>query len=146
MLESSHTIYSVLLGICSLAVAVWSVGYVRRYFGSRALELVALPGDGSFALAVTVPGRHQHVLRALSGPGAVRHPCEVQLLPDHHNSFDDMAVEVRVDGEHVGWLSREDARAYRRKYADFGKVAGRCSAVLVGAAEENLAILIDLPV
>lgn len=146
MLETSQTIYSVLLGICSLAVAVWSVGYVRRHFGSRALEPVALPGDGRFELALSVAKRHQYLLRALSGPGAVRHPCEVQLLPDDHNAFDDMAVEVRVDGEHIGWLARDDARAYRRKYADFGRVAGRCNALLVGAADADLDVLIDLPI
>lgn len=142
----SQTIYSVLLGLCSLAVAVWSLGFARRHFASRALELVALPGDGSFGLAVSVPRRHQHLLRAISGPGAVRHSCEVQLLPDEHNSFDDMAVEVRVDGEHIGWLSRDDARAYRRRYGESGNVAGRCSALLAGAADEDLAVLIDLPV
>ncbi|HZQ63610.1 MAG TPA: HIRAN domain-containing protein [Gaiellaceae bacterium] len=42
----------------------------------------------------------------------VRHPCRAVLLPEPENPHDANAIRVIVDGQLVGYLSREDAAAY----------------------------------
>ena len=43
----------------------------------------------------------------------VRHPVVAALVPEFSNQYDANAVAVQIDGHVVGYLSRDDAEAYR---------------------------------
>jgi hypothetical protein len=51
--------------------------------------------------------------------------CTAILECDDNNAYDQNAVKVLIAGEHVGHLSRDAARAYRRQY---GSQALECPA------------------
>jgi len=73
------------------------------YFGHETLEVV---GESHYqeALWRIIGGRN---------PDPVRHETYAVLVPDPSNRYDPNAIEVRVDGTLVGYLSRDDAAAYR---------------------------------
>ena len=85
---------------------------------------------------------YQDALRRIAGPGAVRHYCGAMLIPEPKNPHDNMAVAVMAVGRRVGYLSREDARAYRD---GFGLEKTPCEAVIVGGGpgKPSLGIWLD---
>lgn len=58
----------------------------------------------------------------------------VDLFLDDHNAHDPNAVSIVIDGEDVGYLSREDALKYRKKIKELGHpvAIGICTAKLTG--------------
>lgn len=72
------------------------------YTGGETLEVV---GESHYqeALWTLVGGRRTE---------PVRSEAYAVLVPDPDNRFDADAIEVRIDGQIVGYLSREDAAAY----------------------------------
>lgn len=73
------------------------------YTGDEGLEVV---GESHYqdALWRIVGGRRLE---------PVRHPIEAVLELEPHNVYDGNAICVRIEGEVVGYLSRDDAAAYR---------------------------------
>jgi hypothetical protein len=72
------------------------------------------PGDET--LEVVGESHYQEALWQIVGgrnPDPVRHETYAVLVPDLSNGYDPNAVEVRINGILVGYLSREDAAAYR---------------------------------
>lgn len=55
--------------------------------------------------------------------------CEVVLTPEPNNQYDANAVAVLIDGEKVGYLSRPDAKRYRKQ---FGSDRKSCPATICG--------------
>jgi len=41
--------------------------------------------------------------------------CTAMLIPENNNRYDDKAIRVDIDDMTVGYLSREDARSFRRR-------------------------------
>lgn len=61
-------------------------------------------------------------------------PLTAHLIPDDYNEYDDKAVRVEINGLHVGYLSREDARSFRRRLGA-KKLTGQittCGALITG--------------
>ncbi len=56
------------------------------------------------------------------------------IVPENSNKHDDMAVRVDVSGDTVGYLSRDDARSFRRRLAakKIGIQPTRCAALICG--------------
>src|SRR4030095_3996548 len=77
-----------------------------------------LRGSGAFALPVVGESHYQETLEAICGPrsdeGEDRR-LEAQLVLENDNPHDSMAVRVDIQGQTVGYLSREHARQYRRQ-------------------------------
>jgi hypothetical protein len=98
-------------------------GFLRRVLGTgqsqtdgktRAVTAVLLAGDETLEV-VGESHRQDELWRIVGGLRAdyVRFDVHAVLVPDPHNEFDPNAVEVRIDGVLVGYLSREDAGHYR---------------------------------
>jgi len=49
------------------------------------------------------------------GNEALEHYCIVAIVPEIDNPYDKNAINVQINGHKVGYLSRDDARAYRKK-------------------------------
>jgi len=79
-----------------------------------AVAAVLLAGDETLEV-VGESHRQEELWRIVGGLRAdyVRFDVHAMLVPDLHNEFDPNAVEVRIDGILVGYLSREDAAHYR---------------------------------
>ena len=78
---------------------------------------------------------------------------EAILIHDDRNPYDNKAIAVSVEGEIVGYLSREHARQFRKLMAEAGG-AGRpavCDALIVGGwnrgggDEGHYGVRLDLP-
>ena len=97
-------------------------GLFRRLFGAAAtpspppvqtVEATVYTGDET--LEVVGESHHQDALWAIVGgrrPTRIRHEAYAVLLPDPDNDYDANAIEVRIDGQLVGHLSRNDAARY----------------------------------
>lgn len=106
------------------AAAAWSqdqrVGLLARLLGRHApAPSPSWPDATIFAggetLEVVGESNYQDALWQIVGGfrrDPVRHPCRAVLLPELENPYDENAIRVIVDGQLVGYLSREDAAAY----------------------------------
>lgn len=80
-----------------------------------------IEGDGSFRVGVVGESFRRRELEAICGP---RRPEGYELdvmallVCEKFNAYDTQAVHVEVNKKIVGYLSRRDARRYRRKYGD----------------------------
>ena len=98
-------------------------GFLNCLFGARATArapqvtmLQATLYSGHETLEVVGESHYQDTLWQIVG-GRTRNPVRFEthaiLVPDSDNRYDANAVEVRIDGLLVGYLSRDDAAAYR---------------------------------
>lgn len=112
---------------------------LRRLFttskGPRDLQLVALLGG--FDVEVVGEASYQEALERLCGgrtdEGADLE-CVATLRAEPSNPYDPDAIRVEIDGEHVGYLNRHAAKAFRPvadRLARQGQV-GTCRARIVG--------------
>jgi len=86
-----------------------------------------------------------------TGAGRVRHQASATLEPEPDNPHDPEAVKVFLEGRHVGYLSREDARRYGpavRLLREHDRVVA-CDAFVGGrgpdATTDNLGVFLELP-
>jgi hypothetical protein len=104
------------------------MGFFRRLFGfgqsppgSPPQGMAAhLRGSGAFLLPVVGESRYQDAIEAICGPRSEEgedRPVEARLVLENDNPYDSMAVRVDIQGQTVGYLSREHARRYRKQYA-----------------------------
>jgi hypothetical protein len=117
--------------------------------GTTTIEATLLEGDEGVAAV-----GESHYLRALKdvsgrvGTEQVRHPVMALLIPEPSNPYDAEAISIHVEGRKVGYLSREDARAYgplvrassgpRQAAACRGRICGR-------EGTPNLGVWLELP-
>jgi hypothetical protein len=102
-----------------------------------------LGGEADFPTEVIAESFYQPVLRSICGPGKVRHECKARIEFEDDNANDDQAVVISIGGARVGYLSRSDARRYRRNR---GTDAAECSAMITGGGKdrENLDVWLDI--
>lgn len=95
------------------------------------------PELGDYEFEVVGESRYQAALRRIAGDHGERSAeavCVAHLVMDDRNPHDNKAVVVRVDGAVVGYMSRDDARSFRRRLSA-KRLAGMtttCSACVVG--------------
>lgn len=100
------------------------------------------PSVGNFDFEVVGESNYQDSLRKLGANATDTRllPAFTAILfPENNNKFDKMAVRVDIDGITVGYLSREDAREYR-KFLNRKGIAGKatsCDATLTGGFVKN---------
>jgi rubrerythrin len=98
-------------------------GLLKRFFGTRgttrASQVTTVRAtlySGHETLEVVGESHYQDALWQIVG-GRTRDPVRYEthaiLVPDPDNRYDDNAIEVRIDGLLVGYLSRDDAAEYR---------------------------------
>lgn len=100
------------------------------------VALYAWPEIGEYDFEVVGESNYQHVLRALADtpdPDEEKTGTAI-LVPEDSNPYDDKAVKVTVQGQTIGYLSREDARSYRRRLAakKLGMVPASCGVLITG--------------
>jgi hypothetical protein len=89
----------------------------------NACDVLGLASDATFPLACVGESHYQASLEAVSGPRSeegVDLEVEACVLLENTNPYDSEAVRVDVGGRTVGYLSRPDARAYRRALESVG--------------------------
>lgn len=85
-----------------------------------------IEGDGTFRVGAVGESYRRRELESICGP---RRPegYEVNvtalLVCEKFNAYDTQAVHVEIDKKIVGYLSRRDARRYRRKYGTVTRAA-----------------------
>ena len=107
-------------------------------------ELVRVVGESNY----------QDALRAICSSSKweeVAFDCLAVLVPEPENPYDENAIMVQVDGQLLGYLSREDAVAYQgmvlglvergRYLACQARIAGRGP----GSETSNLGVFLKLP-
>lgn len=94
------------------------------------------PALGEYDFDVVGESNYQNVLSALSdtaSPNDEKTGLAI-LVPEDTNPFDNKAVKVTVQGLTIGYLSKEDARSYRRRLATkkLGMVPASCGVLITG--------------
>lgn len=116
-------------------------GVVQRPQPERVVAASARPfmlvGDGEYGFEVVGESYRQEALSAIcGGPCEDGHDyeCEALLVPDPTNEHDPNAVKVMIEGRHVAFLARDDAKAHLAALRRLG-VPGqptRCAAIING--------------
>jgi len=111
-----------------------TVRWLLRWFRRTKQHSSRAEGTGRFRIAVRGESRYQDALRAIAGSGEqpVRKYVRARLVPEPSNRYDHNSIQVRIQGHLVGYLSREDARAYAPAFARRENRPINCAAVIVG--------------
>lgn len=127
-----------------IAVGLW-IAFALQSRKAPSLPFVDIGGDGSFNQEVVGEASYQGELRKIAGRGEVRHECVAALMLEDDNPHDKNAVAIVVDAMTVGYLSRADAKRYRKKKAP-ADAHGICRALIVGGGKgkQNLGIWLDV--
>jgi hypothetical protein len=95
------------------------------------------PNLGEYDFEVVGESNYQTALKRLAGDHGTE-SADVEIVAELHlensNPHDPKAVAVRVEGQTVGYLSREDARSFRRRLGQkgLGSATTTCGAHIVG--------------
>lgn len=134
------------------------MGLFSRIFGKREANkaLANLSGPGTYSLDIVGELNYQSALEKICGGRTYEGQeliIEAVLVPEDDNPYDKNAVRVDISGKTVGYLSRENARQYRKnlKQAGYAGITAKCSAVIVGGwdrgsgDEGHFGVKLDLP-
>jgi hypothetical protein len=145
----------VLLWLCGVGVVLLAI----RVFKAKDSEppLVAqLAGPGLFTVDVVGEAHYQDQIESVVGKPTEDGSDKVvqaALVLEDSNVHDPMAVRVDIEGVTCGYLSRANARAYRRAIEKLGHgpLIGQCQAVVVGGWKRGddrgkFGVKLDLPV
>lgn len=116
-----------------------------------------LPGPGNYDFDIVGESNYQDALEEICGgksEESAEHYTEAVLYLEDDNQYDSKAVRVDIDDHTVGYLSRNNARAYRKQLKSMGheNLICTCKAVIVGgwkrskSDEGNFGVKLDLPV
>jgi len=131
------------------------MGLFKLLFGSK--ETVHIDGTGEYDLEIVGESNYQkHLKRICGGYTEEGHRKKViaELHHEDDNPYDKKAVRVEIDGGTVGYLSREDARLYRKRVKKTGHegIIITCNAKIIGGKKTGLfskthfGVWIDLPI
>jgi len=98
---------------------------------------IRIEGAGHFDFEVVGESNYQGPLKRICGgrkKEPARHLVEAILVHEDDNEHDKKAIEVEIEGHTVAYLSRDDARNYRRRLKKAGHPgeSAYCDAVIVG--------------
>lgn len=147
--------FVVLVFIVVVAAGMW---FAKR--GNTATPVVVaanLPGPGTFEFDIVGESHYQDALEAICGgrtEESAEQSAEAVLVLEDSNPHDNMAVRVDIGGNTVGYLSKSNARAYRRQLRELGhpNITCKCKAMVVGGWERpggdvgSFGVKLDLPV
>lgn len=93
--------------------------------------------DYDHEFEVVGESNYQTALAKLAGDHGPQSPdlkATAKLIPENDNPHDSSAVRVEIEGHTVGYLSRDDARGFRRRLGS-KKLSGQitsCGAMIMG--------------
>jgi len=131
------------------------MGFWRELFGTPG-SILHDPRDATEMVQVVGESHYQPALRAICGSDRdedIAYDCVAALVPEPTNPHDEHAVMVQIGGQHVGYLSRQDARSYRemidsvmrngKSLAARARIAGRGPER--GSRTSNVGVFLRLP-
>jgi hypothetical protein len=115
-----------------------------------------LPGPGEYSFDIVGESYYQDVLESICGDRSRQSQSkivEATLVHEDNNPNDNQAIRVSIQGKTVGYLSRKDAREYRKKLKEAGYpgITATCSAMIVGGwingqgLQAHFGVRLDLP-
>ena len=135
------------------------MGWLAKLFGSNPAtkhQQLFLDGPGRFAIDVVGEASYQQALARICG-GRREESAELNveacLHHENTNPYDPLAIRVEIGNQPVGYLSRENARLYRRELerAGHGGRVAYCAAVIRGGWDRgrgdrgHFGVKLDLP-
>jgi hypothetical protein len=138
-----------------VAAYLWLRNRLRR--NNALLPEGRLPGPGTFEFDIVGESNYQAVLESICGgrtEESAQHLTEAVLYLEDSNPHDNQAVRVAIQGQTVGYLSRNDARSYRAQIRQLGhpEIVCKCDAMIVGGWHRSrtdrglFGVKLDLPV
>jgi hypothetical protein len=142
-----------------VAVVVWGRSSARARTSmtqAGGSDAVTHRGRGVFQTGVVGESHYQQALETLCGgrsqDGANKYVSAMLVLEDS-NPSDKRAVRVDINGRTVGYLSKPDARTYRKCLAKdgHGRASAMCRAIIRGGWDRgdgdrgHFGVLLDLP-
>jgi hypothetical protein len=141
--EVSSQVFKQNFWLCFAAVLV--VGYFAVNILGGALE--GLKGDaassgesvhrwpslGRFEFEVVGESNYQNAIHSIAETNASAQ-CLAMIVPEDDNKFDQLAVRIDIQNKTVGYMSRDDARSFR-KLLSKKKISGKvtsCDAAIIG--------------
>jgi len=120
-------------------------------------EKVFIEGDGGFDLEIVGESHYQKHLKKLCGgysKEGSRKKATAELHYENNNPYDKQAIRIEINGKTVGYLTREDARFYRKRIRKIGHegIVVTCNTVIVGGKDlgffnkTNFGVWLDLPI
>lgn len=117
----------------------------------------SLPGPGTYSFDIVGESNYQKALEKICG-GKARDSAEFKteavLILENSNPHDNNAVRVDIENMTVGYLSRSNAKLYRKELARLGhaNLTCKCKAMIVGgwsrskSDQGNFGVKLDLPI
>lgn len=95
------------------------------------------PSLGNFEFEVVGESNYQNAIRSIAGDHGDNSPVGqyvAKLIPENNNKYDNLAVRVDLNDSTVGYLSKEDARSFRRRLnaKKLGEKVTTCDAEITG--------------
>ena len=118
---------------------------------------VQLTGPGAFEYKIVGEAKYQRALETICGgrtEEGIKKNVQAILIPESYNPQDKHAIRVSIQGHTVGYLSKVNAKTYRKKMkaAGFSAKPAACSAMIVGGWDYgrhdrgHFGVKLDLPV
>jgi hypothetical protein len=131
------------------------MGFFKNLFKSK--ETIFVDGEGDYDLEVVGESNYQkHLKRICGGHTKEGHRKKVvaELYYEDNNPYDKKAIQVKIDRNTIGYLSRDDARLYRKRIKKTGHegIIVKCNAVIVGGRKTGIfsktyfGVWIDIPI
>lgn len=132
----------VFIGLCF--AGLWATGSFKEFGKSASAKrrdsdgpVYDWPTIGDFDFEVVGEANYQAALKRMAGShgfDSANVEKVALIVPEGNNKHDKLAVRVDIDGETVGYLSRDDARSFRRRLASkkIGVQPTTCGALICG--------------
>ena len=136
------------------------MNFLRNLFRSSQQEkkedeedIVVLPGHNEFKLEVVGESYYQDSLTILAQRYGIKKDVTARLVMEDENPKDKNAVRVEIDGNQVGYLSKEVAKIFRGILIDnkHPHGIGECQARIFGGyvkdgKKTSYGVWLDIPV
>jgi hypothetical protein len=115
-----------------------------------------IEGQEEYNVEIVGESKYQKVLGKIAGgrqEDGVEHETTARLIPENNNSYDKNAVRIDIENKTVGYLSRDNAKIYRKqlKKAGHANSTATCAAIIVGGWDRgrndrgHFGVRLDLP-
>ena len=131
------------------------IDFIFRKF-SKNNKLARLPGPNTYSVDVVGESHYQSALELICGGRTEESQQKIVnavLVHEDNNAHDSNAVRIDINGMTVGYLSRSNAKEYRKilEEAGYKGINASCSAMIVGGWDRgrgdrgHFGIRLDLP-
>jgi hypothetical protein len=137
-----QSIWAVLIGILVVGYfAINLIGGAKEELGTTANThpepVMHWPALGHFDFEVVGESNYQDAITSIVGDHGDQPPADIfnaVIIPENDNKYDALAIRIDIDSKTVGYMSREDARSFRRRLGakKMKNQVTTCAAMIVG--------------